>query len=119
MDSELIAWTLAAAQALLFIAAAPLLAGWLQRVKCHTQNRAAPAVWQPYRNLAKLLRKRMLLAENASWLFRAVPYIVFGAMLLAAAVVPLVAVRLPSAPIADLIVLVHSLPPTLPKLAAI
>ena len=48
----------------------------------------------------------MLLAENASWLFRAVPYIVFGAMLLAATVVPLVAVRLPTAAIADMIVLV-------------
>ncbi|MDP3616754.1 MAG: NADH-quinone oxidoreductase subunit H, partial [Rhodoferax sp.] len=80
------AWALAAAQALLFIASAPLLAGWLQRVKCHLQNRAAPAVWQPYRNLAKLLGKKLVLAQNASWLFRAVPYVVFGAMLLAAAV---------------------------------
>jgi formate hydrogenlyase subunit 4 len=91
MDRQLTAWALAAAQALLFIAAAPLLAGWLQRVKCHMQNRAAPAVWQPYRDLAKLTRKKLLLAENASWLFRAVPYIVFGATLLAAAVVPLTA----------------------------
>jgi formate hydrogenlyase subunit 4 len=106
MDSQLTAWALAAAQALLFVAAAPLLAGWVNRVKCHLQNRAAPAVWQPYRDLAKLLRKRMVLAENASWLFRAVPYIVFGAMLLAAAVVPLIAVHLPTAAIADVIVLV-------------
>jgi formate hydrogenlyase subunit 4 len=106
VDSQLIAWALAAAQALLFVAAAPLLAGWVKCVKCHLQNRAAPAVWQPYRDLAKLLKKRMVLAENASWLFRAVPYIVFGAMLLAAAVVPLIAVRLPTAAIADVIVLV-------------
>jgi formate hydrogenlyase subunit 4 len=106
MDSQLTAWALAAAQALLFVAAAPLLAGWVKRVKCHLQNRAAPPVWQPYRDLAKLLQKRMVLAENASWLFRAVPYIVFGAMLLAAAVVPLIAVRLPTAAIADVIVLV-------------
>ena len=96
MDSQLTAWVLAAAQTLVFIAAAPLLAGWLQRVKSHMQNSAAPPVWQPYRNLSKLLRKKMVLAENASWLFRAVPYIVFGAMLLAAAVVPLIAVRLPT-----------------------
>ncbi len=106
MDRQLTAWALAAAQALLFIAAAPLLAGWVKRVKCHTQNRAAPAVWQPYRDLAKLLRKDMVLAENASWLFRAVPYIVFGATLLAASVVPLIAVHLPTAAIADVIVLV-------------
>ncbi len=106
MDSQLTAWALAAAQALLFIGAAPLLSGWLQRVKCHMQNRAAAAVWQPYRDLSKLLGKKMVLAKNASWLFRAVPYIVFGATLLAAAVVPLVAVNLPTAAIADVIVLV-------------
>ncbi|MBW6493698.1 MAG: NADH-quinone oxidoreductase subunit H [Burkholderiaceae bacterium] len=106
MDRQLTAWGLAAAQMFVLIAAAPLLAGWLQRVKCHMQNRGAPPVTQPYRNIAKLFRKRILLAENASWLFRAVPYIVFGAMVLAAAVVPFVAVRLPSATIADLIVLV-------------
>lgn len=106
MDSQLTAWALAAAQAVLFIAAAPLLAGWLQVVKCHMQNRAAAPVWQPYRDLAKLLGKKIVLADNASWLFRAVPYIVFGATLLAAAVVPLVAVNLPTAAIADVIVLV-------------
>jgi formate hydrogenlyase subunit 4 len=106
MDSQLMAWLLAAAQAIVFIAAAPLLAGWIKRVKCHTQNRAAPPLWQPYRDLAKLLRKDMVLAKNASWLFRAVPYVVFSAILLAAAAVPLLVVNLPTAAIADVIVVV-------------
>ena len=106
MDHQLTAWLLAAAQTALFVSAAPLLAGWVKRVKCHMQNRAAPALWQPYRDLAKLFRKHMVLAENASWLFRATPYIVFGAMSLAAAAVPLVAVDLPTGAIADVIVLV-------------
>jgi len=106
MDHQLTAWILAAVQTALFVAAAPLLAGWVKRVKCHMQNRAAPSLWQPYRDLAKLLRKDVVLAENASWLFRATPYVVFGAMLLAAAVVPLVAVDLPTGAIADVIVLV-------------
>jgi len=106
MDSELNFWALAVAQTLTFIAAAPLLAGWVQRVKCHLQNRAAPALWQPYRDLAKLFGKRLVVAHNASWLFRATPYIVFGAMLLACAVVPLVVVHVPTAAIADVIVMV-------------
>jgi len=100
------AWLLALAQTLLFVAAAPLLAGWVKRVKCHLQNRAAPSVFQPYRDLAKLLRKHLVLAERASWVFRATPYIVFGTTLLAAACVPLVALKLPTAAIADVIVLV-------------
>ena len=106
MDHQLTAWLLAAAQTALFVGAAPLLAGWVKRVKCHMQNRAAPALWQPYRDHAKLFRKDMVLADNASWLFRATPYIVFGAMSLAAAAVPLVAVDLPTGAIADVIVLV-------------
>ncbi|BCB27311.1 formate hydrogenlyase subunit 4 [Sulfurimicrobium lacus] len=106
MNSQSIVWALAAAQTLLFILAAPLLAGWVKRIKCHQQNRAAPAVWQPYRDLTKLLKKNMVLAGNASWLFRAVPYIIFGATLLAAAAVPLIAVHLPTSAIADVIVLV-------------
>jgi formate hydrogenlyase subunit 4 len=91
---------------LLFIAAAPLLAGWVKRVKCHLQNRAAPSLFQPYRDLLKLFRKDVVLAENASWLFRTTPYVVFGAFVLAASVVPLVAAHLPTAAIADMIVLV-------------
>ena len=100
------AWLLAALQMALFVAAAPLLAGWVKRVKCHLQNRAAPSVFQPYRDLAKLLRKHTVVAERASWLFRAAPYIVFGTAILAAACVPLVALKLPTAAIADVIVLV-------------
>ncbi len=101
----MINWLLALAQTLLFIAMAPLLLGWIKRVKCHMQNRAAPSLWQPYRDFAKLFRKHVVLAEQASWIFRATPYIVFGAIVLGAAVVPLVAVNLPTAAIADVIVL--------------
>jgi len=106
MDRELSLWALALLQTLLFVAAAPLLAGWVQRVKCHLQNRAAPALWQPYRDLAKLMSKNLVVAHNASWLFRATPYVVFAAMLLASSVMPLTVVHVPSAAIADMIVLV-------------
>jgi len=100
------AWLLAALQTALFVATAPLLVGWVRRVRCHLQNRAAPSLFQPYRDLAKLLRKHVVVAERASWLFRTAPYIVFGTTILAAACVPLIALKLPSAAIADVIVLV-------------
>ncbi len=105
-NDTVLAWLLAVVQTLLFIGAAPLLAGWIKRVKCHMQNRAAPSLIQPYRDLAKLFRKELVLAENASWLFRATPYIVFAALVLAAATVPLIALSSPTAAIADVIVLV-------------
>jgi len=99
-------WWLTGMQTLLFILIAPLLAGWIKWHKCHLQNRAAPALWQPYRDLKKLLRKESVIAENASWLFRATPYLVFGTTILAASVVPMIATALPSMAIADVIALV-------------
>ncbi len=106
MVSELTAWALAVLQTALFVAAAPLLAGWIKWVKCLLQNRTPPSPLQPYWDLVKLFRKEVVVAENASSIFRTAPYIVFGATVLAAAVVPLVAVHLPTAAIADVIVLV-------------
>jgi formate hydrogenlyase subunit 4 len=99
-------WLLALVEPILFVLAAPLLAGWIQWVRCRLQNRRAPSLLQPYRNLAKLFGKRPVVAEQASWLFLATPYVVFASVAVAAAVVPFVAVHLPTASIADVIVLV-------------
>lgn len=101
----LIPWLLAAVQALLYLALAPLLAGWLRRIKARLQNRRGPSLLQPYRDLYKLFGKEARVATTASPLFRAAPYIVFVATWLAAATVPLIAVDLPTAMVADIIVL--------------
>ncbi|MCO6411878.1 MAG: NADH-quinone oxidoreductase subunit H [Thiogranum sp.] len=99
-------WLLALVQLALFVLGAPLLVIWVKRVKCFLQNRRAPSMLQPYRDLGKLFRKQVVLAENASQLFRMAPYIVFAAMVLAAFTVPLIAIQLPTAAIADMLVLV-------------
>jgi len=100
------AWGAAALQALLYAALAPLLVGWIGKLKARLQNRRGASVLQPYRDLRKLLIKEARVAHTASPLFRAAPYIVFVATWLAAATVPLVAVDLPTAAMADIIVLV-------------
>jgi len=101
-----VAWGAALLQALLYAALAPLLVGWIRKLKSRLQNRRGAPVLQPYRDLRKLLLKEARVAHTASPLFRAAPYIVFVATWLAAATVPLVAVSLPTAAIADIIVLV-------------
>jgi len=98
-------WLLALLQTVIFVLLAPLFAGWVKRVKCWLQNRRPPPLLQPYRDLRKLFGKQVLLSHNASPLFRVAPYLIAGATLLAAAVVPLLAVNLPTAAIADVIVL--------------
>jgi formate hydrogenlyase subunit 4 len=106
MADQLTGWLLAILETLLFIAAAPLLAGWTKRLKCRLQNRMAPSVLQPYRDLRKLWGKQPVVPHPASWIFRIAPYIVFASTVLAASVVPLFVVNLPTERIADVIVLV-------------
>src|SRR5207249_2434457 len=69
-------------------------------------NKSAPGVLQPYRVLHKLFNKESVVAQHASPLFRAAPYIVFGCMLLASAIVPTLSTELPLSPVADAIALV-------------
>ena len=95
-----------ALQALLYLALAPLLVGWIRKLEARLQNRRGAPLLQPYRDLRKLLAKEVRVAHTASPLFRVAPYVVFVATWLAAAAVPLLAVELPTAGMADLIVLV-------------
>lgn len=102
---SLAAWGVALAQMLLYAALAPLLVGWVRKVKAALQNRRGAPVFQPYRDLYKLFAKEARMAHTASPLFRAAPYIVFAATWLAASAVPLIATGLPMAAIADVIVI--------------
>jgi formate hydrogenlyase subunit 4 len=76
------------AQMLLVLLLAPLLAGFVRKSKARLLRRRGPPLWQPYRDLIRLLRKEVVLAHNASWLFRVIPYLVFGATWVAASLVP-------------------------------
>lgn len=88
------------------LALAPLLTGWVNQWRARLQNKSAPGLLQPYRVLHKLFNKESVLAEHASPLFRIVPYIVFGCMVLASAIIPTLSTDLPLSPAADAIALV-------------
>jgi formate hydrogenlyase subunit 4 len=85
---------------------APLLSGWINQWRAWLQNRSAPGLLQPYRMLHKLFNKESVVAEHASPLFRGAPYIVFGCMALASAIIPTLSTDLPLSPAADAIALV-------------
>ena len=85
---------------------APLLTGWVNMCRAWLQTKSAPPLLQPYQVLHKLFNKDSVLADNASGLFRAAPYIVFGCMALASAIVPTLSTDLPLSPAADAIALV-------------
>jgi formate hydrogenlyase subunit 4 len=93
-------------EVLLAIALAPLFVGWIAQCRAWLQSRTAPPLVQPYRMLRKLFHKDVALAANATPLFRMTPYILFGSMVLAAAIIPSIATDLPFARVADAIALI-------------
>ena len=93
-------------QMLLVLLLSPLLTGLVRKVKARLLRRQGPPLLQPYRDLLRLMRKDVVLAENASWLFRAIPYIVFAGTWVAASLVPTFASGLLFSWTADLIALV-------------
>jgi formate hydrogenlyase subunit 4 len=94
------------AQMTLVVGLAPLLTGTIRKVKARLTKHRGPSIFQPYRDLARLLRKEVVLANNASWLFRVTPYLIFAATWVAAALVPTFATGLLFSWSADLIAIV-------------
>ena len=76
------------AQMLLVLLLAPVLTGLVRVVKARLLRRQGPPLLQPYRDLIRLLRKEVVLAHSASWLFRVIPYLVFAGTWVAASLVP-------------------------------
>ena len=93
-------------QMALVLALAPLATGFVRKVKARLQRRRGPSIVQPYRDLHRLLRKEVVLAENASWLFRVSPYLIFAATWVAASLVPTFASGLMFSWTADLIAII-------------
>ena len=97
---------LIALQAAFIVAVAPLITGIIRKLKAILQSRQGPSVFQPYRDLHKLLRKDSVVSEDASWVFRVTPYVCMGAVLVAALMVPAF-ITLSLGFVGDLIVVVY------------
>ena len=93
-------------QMALVLLLSPLLTGFVRKVKARLLRRRGPSIIQPYRDLARLLHKEVVLAENASWLFRVAPYLIFATTWVAAALIPTFSTGLLFSWSADLIAIV-------------
>jgi formate hydrogenlyase subunit 4 len=74
-----------------------LLVGVIRKVKALMQNRLGAPLWQPFYDVAKLLRKSETLSATASWVFRLAPGLGLTVALLVAVLVPWVGPVLPPA----------------------
>jgi formate hydrogenlyase subunit 4 len=102
-------WLLGPVQAAVALLLAPGLVGVIRWMKARLQNRRGSPPWQPYLELRKLFAKEVVVSNNASWLFRTAPFIVFGSTVAVTLLVPLLAVPLPLGGAGDLVVVVYLL----------
>ena len=70
------------------LAFAPLVEGVTTRLKEILQSKRGPSIFQPYRDIWKLLHKDEIVSEYASWIFRAAPYVAFTAPIFVALLIP-------------------------------
>jgi formate hydrogenlyase subunit 4 len=96
-------------QALLALALAPALAGFIRWMKARMQNRRGAPFWQPYAELRKLFRKDMVVSRHASWIFHLAPFVIFGSTVVVSLLVPVLVTPLPFNAVADLFAVVYLL----------
>lgn len=94
-------------QIIVIIALAPLSNGIMKKVKAFFQIRKGQSIFQPYYDIAKLLRKDSVVSENASWIFHAAPIISFVAILTAGLLIPIYISDMPFSFAGDLIAVVY------------
>lgn len=96
-------------QALMALALAPGLVGFVRWWKARLQGRRGAPPWLVYYDLRKLFGKEVVVSKNASWIFRFTPYLVFSSTLAVTFLIPLVAAPLPFDQIGDLLLVVYLL----------
>jgi formate hydrogenlyase subunit 4 len=91
--------------AALMVATAPTLLGVIRCVQARLVGRAGPTVLQPWRDLARLLRKQPVIAESASEVFAIAPLLSAAAVAIVAFLVPSFALGMTLARFGDLLVI--------------
>lgn len=100
------AWIL---QFIITPALSPLLVGIIRKIKALMQNRRGASIFQPYRDLGKLLHKDEVISTDASWLFRHAPFIIFAVTIVVGGSVPVFASFLRNDATSDMLIVVYAL----------
>jgi formate hydrogenlyase subunit 4 len=89
----------------LLLVVAPMVVGGIRWLKARMMGRRGASPLQPFRDLEKLLRKRPVLAENASVVSDVAPYVALAATMAAVALVPSFAQGMLLGPVSDLVLI--------------
>lgn len=94
-------------QLLLVLLAAPLVNGIIKKTKARLQNRRGASILQPYFDLAKLMKKEVIIPATSSWIFRCTPYLVLSSTLVIALLVPTIFAPVPFHWTGDIITVIY------------
>lgn len=86
-----------------------LCIGVIKKTKAKLQNRKGASIFQPYKDIWKLMHKDEIISSDASWVFRVAPFIVFSTTLVVGASIPLFASFLKNIFTGDILVIVYTL----------
>lgn len=103
---NIIFWTI---QILFAPVVSPLCIGVIKKIKAKLQNRQGASIFQPYKDLWKLLHKDEIISRDASWIFRQAPFIVFAVTIFVGASIPLFASFFKNTLTGDLLVIIYTL----------
>jgi formate hydrogenlyase subunit 4 len=101
--------TMVLGQVLFMFMIAPLIMTVMKKIKADFQHRMGPGLMQGYFDIWKLLKKDAVVSEQASWIFRFTPYVVFASMFVATMIVPSFATSLPTSSVGDAILVIYLL----------
>ncbi|OGI60599.1 formate hydrogenlyase [Candidatus Nomurabacteria bacterium RIFCSPHIGHO2_01_FULL_37_25] len=87
----------------------PLAIGFIKKIKAKLQNRRGASIFQPYKDLWKLLHKDEVISSDASWIFKVSPYIIFSITVIVGASIPLFSSVLINFYTTDILVIVYLL----------
>ncbi len=94
-------------QSLLIPALSPLIVGFIRKIKAKLQNRQGAGVFQPYRDLWKLLHKDEVISSDASWIFRFTPYLLFAISIVISIGIPILSTDITPRFLGDFLVFVY------------
>jgi formate hydrogenlyase subunit 4 len=77
-------------QVIVFALLSPVLIGVIRQVQALLEGRAGAGIWQPWRDVAKLLGKQPVRSVSSSWILRVGPIVLLVSSLMLSVLVPLV-----------------------------
>ncbi len=99
----------AALQVVLTIALAPLLVGMMRVIRSRLEGRVGPPLFQPWRDLRKLLGKQRMVSENTGLVFSVAPIVLLASAALVAGIVPFLSTKSALDQVGDLFAVVYLL----------